>query len=208
MQVDPRILPDVRRILGAYPVKVTAAYATSGHKPHGEHPKGLALDIVPDPAKGGTWADVNRLAAWAEPGQNQPRKPFRWVGYTGDEGHGPGHHLHLSWAQPTGLYLADPEAYRRATGEDPPTVDDIKKGPIGGGAFGTIAGAPADAAAAAGKATVNLLLDLLGENAGRIALYVALVTAGAVLAVAGASRALGVKPAKLAATIATRGAAK
>ena len=43
------------------------------------------------------WRGITRLAHWAEPVQNRPRAPFRWVGYDGDAGHGCGHHLHLSW---------------------------------------------------------------------------------------------------------------
>ena len=49
-----------------------------------------------------------RLARWAEPRQNHPRAPFRWVGWNGDFNHGhpsvckPSRgcapHLHLSWA--------------------------------------------------------------------------------------------------------------
>jgi hypothetical protein len=58
---------------------------------------GLALDIVPDFARGGSWRLITKLAKWAEPHQNQPRAPFRWVGYNGDAGHGRGNHLHLSW---------------------------------------------------------------------------------------------------------------
>ncbi len=53
------------------------------------------MDLVPGP--GGTWDDVDRLAAWAEPIQDHPRPPFRWVGYDGDPNHGRGNHLHLSW---------------------------------------------------------------------------------------------------------------
>ena len=44
-----------------------------------------------------TWAPITRLALWAEPVQNEPALPFRWVGYDGDAGHGCGNHLHLSW---------------------------------------------------------------------------------------------------------------
>jgi hypothetical protein len=40
---------------------------------------------------------VDKLARWAEPRQNRPRPPFRWVGYNGDADHGRGDHLHLSW---------------------------------------------------------------------------------------------------------------
>jgi hypothetical protein len=64
------------------------------------------VDIVPGP--GGTWDDVSRLARWAEPRQNHPRAPFRWVGWNGDFNHGHpsickprlgcAPHLHLSWS--------------------------------------------------------------------------------------------------------------
>lgn len=95
MQVDARIEADVELLIARFHLKVTAAYATSGHEPRGEHPLGLAVDLVPRP--GGTWDDVDTLAHWAEPQQDHPRAPFRWVGYDGDPGHGRGNHLHLSW---------------------------------------------------------------------------------------------------------------
>ena len=59
---------------------------TIGHEPFGEHPLGLAVDILP--GAGGAWDDVSRLARWAEPRQNHPRAPFRWVGWNGDFNHG------------------------------------------------------------------------------------------------------------------------
>src|SRR5262249_13954417 len=65
-----------------------------------DHYNGLAVDVVPlhgDAKCDSTWAGINRLAEWAEPVQNQPVPPFRWVGYNGDAGHGCGNHLHLSW---------------------------------------------------------------------------------------------------------------
>lgn len=92
---DARIIPDVLAIVAAYHVRVTDCYAPTGHAADGEHPLGLATDLVP--GTGGTWDDVDRLAAWAEPVQDHPRSPFRWVGYNGDDGHGRGNHLHLSW---------------------------------------------------------------------------------------------------------------
>ena len=70
------------------------------HVEHSDHLNGLAVDIVPLNGDGHcdpTWRAITRLAHWAEPRQNQPRPPFRWVGYDGDAGHGCGNHLHLSW---------------------------------------------------------------------------------------------------------------
>lgn len=95
MRVDERILADVTYLLAIYPVRVTAAYAPTGHTADGEHPLGLAVDLVPGPD--GSWDDIDRLAHWAEPVQDAPRPPFRWVGYDDDPGHGRGHHLHISW---------------------------------------------------------------------------------------------------------------
>ena len=95
--IDVRLLEDIKWLVRRYKIFITAGYATEGHAPNGEHPIGLALDIVPNEAAGGTWKKITRLARRAEPKQNQPRAPFRWVGYNGDAGHGRGHHLHLSW---------------------------------------------------------------------------------------------------------------
>lgn len=97
-QIDRRLKNDVRHLVRKYKIFVTDGYSTDPvHSSKGEHPVGLGLDIVPNASRGGTWADIDRLARWAEPKQNQPRPPFRWVGYDGDSGHGRGHHLHLSW---------------------------------------------------------------------------------------------------------------
>lgn len=97
-RIDRRLLRDVQYMVDEYKVFVTDGYSTDPiHSANGEHPIGLALDIVPDASRGGTWRDVGRLARFAEPKQNQPRPPFRWVGYNGDAHHGRGHHLHLSW---------------------------------------------------------------------------------------------------------------
>ncbi|HEY5052783.1 MAG TPA: hypothetical protein VII45_05180 [Solirubrobacterales bacterium] len=109
--VDSRIVPDLRWLAARYPIYVTDGY--SGPLPDGEHVgcdnchvkgsdhyNGVAVDLVP--LHGGTicdasWKPITRLALWAEPEQNKPIPPFRWVGYNGDEGHGCGNHLHLSW---------------------------------------------------------------------------------------------------------------
>ena len=95
--IDARLLDDIAWMVRRYKIFITDGYATSGHAPNGEHPIGLALDIVPNKAAGGNWRKINKLARWAEPKQNDPRAPFRWVGYNGDSGHGRGNHLHLSW---------------------------------------------------------------------------------------------------------------
>lgn len=110
--VDSRIVPDLRWIAQRFPIYVTDGY--SGPLPNGEHVgcnnchvkgsdhyNGLAVDVVPLNGTSGkcdaTWAPITRLALWAEPEQNKPVLPFRWVGYEGDAGHGCGNHLHLSW---------------------------------------------------------------------------------------------------------------
>jgi hypothetical protein len=97
-RIDRRLLTDLGWLEAKYKIFVTDAYSMDSiHAGNGEHPIGLAADIVPNKAVGGTWADIDRLAAWAEPTQDHPRTPFRWVGYNGDAGHGRGNHLHLSW---------------------------------------------------------------------------------------------------------------
>jgi Ca2+-binding RTX toxin-like protein len=95
-RVDRRLLPDIRWLRAKYHIAITDGYARSGHAPGGEHPIGEAIDIVPGP--GGNWNDIDRLARFAEPRQNHPRAPWRWVGYNGDANHGRGNHLHLSWS--------------------------------------------------------------------------------------------------------------
>jgi hypothetical protein len=109
--VDRRIVPDLLWIARRYPIYVTDGY--SGPLPNGQHVgcdechvrgsdhySGVAVDVIP--LGGGTacdakWAPITRLALWAEPVQNKPVPPFRWIGYEGDAGHGCGNHLHLSW---------------------------------------------------------------------------------------------------------------
>ena len=109
--VDRRIVPDLVWIAQHFPIYVTDGY--SGPLPNGEHVgchgchvkhsdhyNGLAVDIVPVNGDGkcdATWRGITRLAKWAEPMQNRPVAPFRWVGYEEDAGHGCGNHLHLSW---------------------------------------------------------------------------------------------------------------
>jgi hypothetical protein len=109
--VDRRIVPNLRWLAAHFPIVVTDGYSgplSDGehigcHGCHGknsDHYNVLAVDIVPVNGSGScdsSWNGITRLAHWAEPVQNRPRAPFRWVGYDGDAGHGCGHHLHLSW---------------------------------------------------------------------------------------------------------------
>jgi hypothetical protein len=161
--VDRRIVPDLRWLAARYPIYVTDGY--SGPLPNGEHVgcnqchvkdsdhyNGLAVDLVPlsgTPGKcDASWAPITRLAHWAEPVQNEPRPPFRWVGYDGDAGHGCGNHLHLSWEHaaapmfqlaewvevfPVGDHEAPPPAPEPKPGT-PSTGVKPPKGPQGGSA--------------------------------------------------------------------------
>jgi len=160
--VDKRILGDLRWIAARYPIYVTDGY--SGPLPNGEHVgcnqchvkgsdhyNGLAVDVVPLNGTPGkcdiTWAPITRLAEWAEPVQEQPVPPFRWVGYDGDAGHGCGNHLHISWQHsPAPMFqLADwvevfptgPAAGRQPRKPRPSAPPQkLPTGPPGG--FGTI----------------------------------------------------------------------
>ena len=97
-KIDRRLLADVKYLERRYKIFITDGFSRDPvHSLNGEHPLGLGLDIAPNKAAGGTWNDIDRLAEWAEPRQDQPRAPFRWVGYDGDANHGRGHHLHLSY---------------------------------------------------------------------------------------------------------------
>jgi hypothetical protein len=100
-RIDRRLLTDIEFLLEKYKHKIfiTDGYSTDPvHARNGEHPIGLALDIIPNFSRTKKWRKVSRLAKWAEPEPNEPRAPFRWVGYNGDVNHGRGHHLHLSWS--------------------------------------------------------------------------------------------------------------
>jgi hypothetical protein len=97
-RIDRRLLPDLRWMERRFDVFLTDGYSRDPvHASNGEHPIGLATDLVPNRATGGTWGEIGELARLAEPKQDQPRPPWRWVGYNGDAGHGRGDHLHLSW---------------------------------------------------------------------------------------------------------------
>jgi hypothetical protein len=102
---DRRIVADVVYLTRRYGLKLTDCFGGAPHALAGEHPLGLAADLVP---ASGDWDRTLRLAidsGWSQdcassgcPG----RGPFRVVLYNGYPGHGdPAHsgtpHLHLSW---------------------------------------------------------------------------------------------------------------
>ena len=159
--VDRRILPDLRWMAQHFPIYVTDGYSgplpgggRSGcdrcHTRHSDHYNGLAVDLVPEGGStkcDSSWLPITNLAHWAEPIQNRPRPPFRWVGYNGDAGHGCGNHLHLSWNHatapeyrlaewvevlPTGhLDVTTPPATTQPP-PLPPPGEPPRKGPTGG----------------------------------------------------------------------------
>jgi hypothetical protein len=106
---DRRIVPDLVAIIGHYHLAAGDCFSLSGHERAGEHPLGLAVDLVPGP--GGSWdlvAQAARDLGWspacgATGCAGQLPSPFRFIGYNGYPGHGdPAHagamaHLHLSW---------------------------------------------------------------------------------------------------------------
>jgi hypothetical protein len=97
-RIDRRLLADIKYLERKYDIFITDGLSKDPvHAANGEHPIGLALDVVPNAAEGGTWKLITKLAKRAEPHQDEPIAPFRWVGYNGDPGHGRGNHLHLSW---------------------------------------------------------------------------------------------------------------
>jgi hypothetical protein len=133
-KIDRRLLTDIAYLLARFKYKwfITDGHSTDPvHSRNGEHPIGLALDIIPAP--GARWRKVSRLAKWAEPKQNRPRPPFRWVGYNGDSGHGRGDHLHLSWSHsPTRFNRPAQTVYTIQCPEQgqqilppPPPVEDV-----------------------------------------------------------------------------------
>jgi hypothetical protein len=90
------LLGAVEALMRRFHAHVSAGWAPQGtHAPNSDHHWGGAVDLIP--GIGGSWDLIDQLAHIAEPTQNHPAPPFRWVGYTGDPNHGRGNHLHLSW---------------------------------------------------------------------------------------------------------------
>jgi hypothetical protein len=207
-RADPRIVPDIVWIESHFKVRITDSYSTDPvHKAAGEHPLGLAADIVPDFAHGGTWDDVDRLAAYAVKSGT-----FRWIGYDGRFGttkaanHGRGNHLHLSWKHTT-TTLGGPGKVttldvRHAGGILKTIGGIVTAGPHPPGTPGNdpVQGAVNDGLDAAGRAAkagaqaaLQGLWDLAGEQAAKALLWTALVGGGTAMAVYGLIRALGVE---------------
>jgi hypothetical protein len=106
---DSRIVPDVLALVRRYRLAAGDCFSLTGHAHDGEHPLGLAVDVVPGP--GGSWdlvAQAARDLGWrpacaATGCAGLLPAPFRFIGYNGYPGHGdPAHaggnaHLHLSW---------------------------------------------------------------------------------------------------------------
>jgi hypothetical protein len=103
---DRRIIADVVMLIAEFGVRISDCYGGAPHARDGEHPLGLAADIVP---ADGDWGRTMRLArtyGWspqcAAAGCGG-RGPFRVVLYNGYPSHGdPAHsripHLHVSWS--------------------------------------------------------------------------------------------------------------
>ena len=80
-KIDRRLIPDIRWMKRKYDIFITDGYSRDPvHAEAGEHPIGLATDIVPNASRGGTWNEIGELAHFAEPQQNEPIMPWRWVG--------------------------------------------------------------------------------------------------------------------------------
>jgi hypothetical protein len=106
---DSRIVPDVVALMQRYRLAAGDCFSLTGHAHDGEHPLGLAVDVMPGP--GGSWdlvAQAARDLGWspscgASGCAGLLPSPFRFIGYNGYPGHGdPAHaganaHMHLSW---------------------------------------------------------------------------------------------------------------
>jgi hypothetical protein len=102
---DRRIIPDVLVLTSSFGLRLSDCFGGYPHETRGEHPLGLAADLVPID---GDWSRTLSLAAaagWSPRCASDgcvDRGPFRVVLYNGFPGHGdPAHtrtpHLHLSW---------------------------------------------------------------------------------------------------------------
>jgi hypothetical protein len=112
VRCDARIVPDVRLILDRFGLRLTACFAATGHATGGEHPVGLATDLVPEDGDWQRTMNAARFFGWSPDCAgtgcaDRVGSPMRVVLYNGYPGHGdPAHcrppgcppHLHLSWS--------------------------------------------------------------------------------------------------------------
>ena len=109
--VDNRIRDDLIWISKRFEIYVAEGYAgrlagfgqvgCDCHVADSDHKVGLAVDVYPVDWDGrgcdDSWRPLTKLARLLEPEQDETVAPFAWVGYDGDDNHGCGDHLHLSW---------------------------------------------------------------------------------------------------------------
>ena len=102
---DRRIVADVVLLTRGYGLNLTDCFGGPPHDSRGEHPLGLAADLVPVDGDWNRTLALARAAGWSPACAASGcagRGPFRVVLYNGFPGHGdPAHtdtpHLHLSW---------------------------------------------------------------------------------------------------------------
>ena len=102
---DRRIVADVVLLTRGYGLNLTDCFGGPPHDSHGEHPLGLAADLVPVDGDWNRALALARAAGWSPACAASGcggRGPFRVVLYNGFPGHGdPAHtdtpHLHVSW---------------------------------------------------------------------------------------------------------------
>lgn len=198
-------LGDVKALLKRFKIRVSDGHDTSGaHSPTGQHPKGEAIDIVPDDRRGGSWADVDAAMKWAAGSGlfNQVIYDGRW-GTMKLPGHGTpttgGNHGHLGFKSGEGGAVFEKLTGKSTASPLDPAIEAVT------GAPGAVVDAAAGAASAAAKATLGLALDTIGQDGARAALYVVLVLGGCGLVIAGLVRASGVSPMPIAAAAASKG---
>jgi hypothetical protein len=164
-RIDRRLLPDIAWMVRRYDIFITDGYSTDPvHAANGEHPIGLATDIVPYFSRGGTWNEIGDLAHWAEPEQDHPRMPFRWVGWNGDAGHGRGNHLHLSWSHsPTEPRVPARVVYTRFCPNVPGTSSHHHRHDRSSGSGGTPARDGGGGSGGIGPNTVERRAELSGK---------------------------------------------
>ena len=65
LRCDARIVPDVRFLLERFGLRLTECFAASGHAIGGDHPLGLAVDVVPSDGNWTRTLEAARYFAWS-----------------------------------------------------------------------------------------------------------------------------------------------